>query len=102
MAMLMDGVLKLYFGESNFPTPEYIKQSAKEALAAIQAGADAVLLDNMALDEMKKAVELAVRAIATAIERDAATGNSILVSVIDKDGYQEVSKDEILKIWKKP
>jgi proteasome beta subunit len=50
----------------------------------------------------KKAVELAVRAIATAIERDAATGNSILVSVIDKDGYQEVPKEEILKIWKKP
>lgn len=50
----------------------------------------------------KKAIELAVRAIATAIERDAATGNSILVSVIDKDGYQEVPKDEILKIWKKP
>ena len=50
----------------------------------------------------KKAIELAVRAIATAMERDAATGNSILVSVIDKDGYQEVPKDEILKIWKKP
>ncbi|RDE16562.1 MAG: proteasome endopeptidase complex, archaeal, beta subunit [Candidatus Thorarchaeota archaeon] len=50
----------------------------------------------------KKAIELAVRTIATAIERDAATGNSILVSVIDKDGYQEVPKDEILKIWKKP
>ncbi len=50
----------------------------------------------------KKAIELAIRAIAAAIERDAATGNSILVSVIDKDGYQEVPKEEILKIWKKP
>jgi len=50
----------------------------------------------------KKAVELAIRAIAAAIERDAATGNSILVSVIDKDGYQEVPKEEITKIWKKP
>jgi len=50
----------------------------------------------------KKAIELAVRAIAAAIERDAATGNAILVSVIDKDGYQEVPKEEILKIWKKP
>lgn len=50
----------------------------------------------------KKAIELAVRTIAAAIERDAATGNSILVSVIDKDGYQEVPKEEILKIWKKP
>jgi len=50
----------------------------------------------------KKAIELAVRTIAAAIERDAATGNAILVSVIDKDGYQEVPKEEILKIWKKP
>lgn len=49
----------------------------------------------------KKATELAIRSIAAAIERDAATGNSILCSVIDKDGYQEIPKDEILKIWKK-
>jgi len=31
-AMRMDGVLKLYFGESNVPTPEYIKQAAARAL----------------------------------------------------------------------
>ena len=49
----------------------------------------------------KKAIELCISAIAAAIERDAATGNSILVSVIDKDGYQEIPKEEILKIWKK-
>ncbi|MFW9907554.1 MAG: archaeal proteasome endopeptidase complex subunit beta [Candidatus Thorarchaeota archaeon] len=48
----------------------------------------------------KKAIELAIRAIAAAIERDAATGNSILVSVIDKDGYQEIPKETIMKIWK--
>ncbi|NWF94933.1 MAG: archaeal proteasome endopeptidase complex subunit beta [Candidatus Thorarchaeota archaeon] len=48
----------------------------------------------------KKAIELAVRAVAAAIERDAASGNSILVSVIDKEGYQEVDRDTILKIWK--
>lgn len=28
----MEGVLKLYFGESNQPTPDYIKQAAKNAL----------------------------------------------------------------------
>lgn len=33
VAMSMDGVLKLYFGESNLPTPEYIKQAAVRALA---------------------------------------------------------------------
>ncbi len=32
IAMKMDGVLKLYFGESNIPTPEYIKQAAAKAL----------------------------------------------------------------------
>ncbi|MEM2141746.1 MAG: archaeal proteasome endopeptidase complex subunit beta [Candidatus Thorarchaeota archaeon] len=48
----------------------------------------------------KKAIELAVRAVAAAIERDAASGNSILVSVIDKDGYQALDKETIMKIWK--
>ena len=33
IAMGMDGVLKLYFGESNQPTPEFIKQAAIQALA---------------------------------------------------------------------
>lgn len=33
VAMGMDGVLKLYFGESNQPTPEFIKQAAIQALA---------------------------------------------------------------------
>jgi proteasome beta subunit len=48
----------------------------------------------------KKAIEVAVHAVAAAIERDAASGNSILVSVIDKDGYQALDKDTIMKIWK--
>jgi aspartate aminotransferase len=34
VAMGMDGVLRLYFGESNLPTPEYIKRAATEAMAA--------------------------------------------------------------------
>src|ERR1035438_6524704 len=33
IAMTMDGVLRLYFGESNLPTLEYIKQAANRALA---------------------------------------------------------------------
>jgi aspartate/methionine/tyrosine aminotransferase len=32
IAMTMDGVLRLYFGESNLPTPDYIKQAAIRAL----------------------------------------------------------------------
>ena len=33
IAMGMDGVLKLYFGESNIPTPEFIKEAARKAIA---------------------------------------------------------------------
>ena len=33
IAMRMDGVYKLYFGESNLPTPAFIKQAAQQALA---------------------------------------------------------------------
>jgi len=33
MAMSREGVLKLYFGESNQPTPEYIKRAAQKAMA---------------------------------------------------------------------
>jgi len=29
----MDGVLKLYFGESSLPTPEFIKRAAQKAMA---------------------------------------------------------------------
>jgi aspartate aminotransferase len=32
IAMSMDGVLRLYFGESNLPTPNYIKQAAVRAM----------------------------------------------------------------------
>jgi hypothetical protein len=32
IAMSMDGVLRLYFGESNLPTPDYIKQAAVRAM----------------------------------------------------------------------
>jgi aspartate/methionine/tyrosine aminotransferase len=34
IAMRMEGVLKLYFGESNQPTPEYIKRAAMQAMEA--------------------------------------------------------------------
>ena len=33
IAMPMEGVLRLYFGESNLPTPEYIKRAAVRAMA---------------------------------------------------------------------
>jgi aspartate aminotransferase len=33
VAMTMEGVYKLYFGESNVPTPEFLKRAAQKALA---------------------------------------------------------------------
>src|SRR5436853_7026895 len=33
IAMSMEGVLRLYFGESNLPTPDYIKRAAMQAMA---------------------------------------------------------------------
>jgi aspartate/methionine/tyrosine aminotransferase len=33
LAMTMNGVLRLYFGESNLPTPQYIKDAVQKALA---------------------------------------------------------------------
>src|SRR5689334_14587843 len=33
IAMSMEGVLRLYFGESNLPTPDYIKRAATQAMA---------------------------------------------------------------------
>jgi aspartate/methionine/tyrosine aminotransferase len=33
LAMGMDGVYKLYFGESNVPTPDFIKRAAQKAMA---------------------------------------------------------------------
>ena len=32
IAMTMDGVHKLYFGESNLPTPEFLKRAADQAM----------------------------------------------------------------------
>src|SRR5450432_3477429 len=33
IAMRMDNVFRLYFGESNLPTPEFIKRAAAKAMA---------------------------------------------------------------------
>ena len=33
MAMRMDGVLRLYFGESSLPTPDFVKEAATRAIA---------------------------------------------------------------------
>ena len=58
LAMSMDNVLKLYFGESNIPTPEFIKRAAQKAMR-LRAYEDAVRLYEMAIQslEMKEPVD---------------------------------------------
>ncbi|AIC14960.1 proteasome subunit beta [Nitrososphaera viennensis] len=47
--------------------------------------------DGMGVNE---AYKLAMHAIAAAIRRNAGTGDSINVAIIDKDGYRELSKEQ--------
>ena len=45
--------------------------------------------------------KLAVEAIQTAIERDAATGDKVVVSVVDGKGYRELTDEEVDALLKK-
>ena len=51
--------------------------------------------ENMSSNE---GVELAVRAISSAIGRDSASGGDIAVAVISKDGFDRIPGDEVKKI----
>ncbi|MEM2889958.1 MAG: hypothetical protein QW358_01230 [Candidatus Hadarchaeum sp.] len=53
--------------------------------------------DDMSLEECAK---LAAQSIKTAIERDAATGEKTMVAVIDKNGYRELSEEEVARLLK--
>ena len=52
----MDGVLKLYFGESNLPTPEYIKRAAQKAMA----DGFTFYTENAGLPSLRKALALTI------------------------------------------
>jgi aspartate/methionine/tyrosine aminotransferase len=52
VAMGMEGVLKLYFGESNQPTPEFIKQAAIQALG----GGYTFYTENAGLPSLRRAL----------------------------------------------
>ena len=53
--------------------------------------------DGIGIDEGAK---LAAQSIRTAIERDAATGDNIVVALIDEKGYRELSDKEVDKLLK--
>ena len=46
----------------------------------------------MAIEE---GIELGIRAINAAIQRDLASGDGVAVAIIDSSGYKELSKKEI-------
>lgn len=52
IAMGMDGVLRLYFGESNLPTPDYIKRAA---IAAMENGYT-FYTENAGLPSLRRAI----------------------------------------------
>ena len=61
------------------------------------------ILDNEYSEKitLKNGVKLAIKAINTAIKRDVFTGDGIMSVIIDKEGYRELSKEEVEKILKK-
>src|ERR1043165_8641154 len=59
VAMTMDGVLRLYFGESNLPTPQFIKQAALEAIE----GGYTFYTENSGLPSLLRAIAGQYRAL---------------------------------------
>jgi aspartate aminotransferase len=68
IALSMDGVLRLYFGESNLPTPDYIKQAA---IRALQEGYT-YYTENAGLPSLRRAIAENYRRL-HAVELDPAT-----------------------------
>ena len=71
--MSMDGVLKLYFGESNLPTPEFIKRAAQKAMA----DGFTFYTENAGLPSLRKALARYYQEL-QAVELDAA--NEIVIT----------------------
>ena len=67
IAMSMEGVLKLYFGESSLPTPEFIKRAAQKAMA----DGYTFYTENAGLPSLRKALARYYREL-HAVEIDAA------------------------------
>ena len=53
------------------------------------------------LETEKEAIELATRAIYTAIRRDSASGDGIVISVIDNKGYRKVDTKTVSMMLEK-
>ncbi|HLF06849.1 MAG TPA: proteasome subunit beta, partial [Thermoplasmata archaeon] len=61
-----------------------------------------VLEDGHSKDIRKEdAINLVMRALRAAQQRDAASGNGYTIAIIDKDGYSELGEDDVEKRLKK-
>jgi 20S proteasome alpha/beta subunit len=49
---------------------------------------------------LEEGAKLAAQSIRTAIERDAATGDKIVVTLIDEKGYRELTEEEVEELLK--
>jgi len=75
MAMGMEGVLKLYFGESNVPTADFIKRAAQKAMA----DGFTFYTENAGLPSLRKALARYYAEV-QAVELDPATEISVTAS----------------------
>ena len=78
---------------------------SEEKLAATGSGSPVAygVLENRYSPDLpvEEGLELAVGALKAALQRDAATGNTIEASLVTKEGYKEVGRDRINEILKK-
>ena len=80
------------------PVGSLIEEKTISATGSGTTYAIAVLEDAYSKDiTVNEAIPLAIHAVRTSIERDIGSGNGIDITVIDKNGYKELSDPEIEK-----
>lgn len=84
---------KLYFLDPAGGSLEEEKFASAGTGSSVAYG---VLEQNYETDmDSERALRLAAQSIQQAIERDAATGDSVMLARIDYEGYQEISEDQV-------
>lgn len=84
---------KLYFLD---PAGGQLEEEKFASAGTGSSVAYGVLEQNYEKDmDSESALKLAAQAIQQAIERDAATGDSVIVARIDDEGFQELSEDKV-------
>ena len=96
----IQSLVSLLQAEANLYRMEHGRSISTRGLAQVAYG---VLERNyrkgLSLEEGKR---LAAEAIRTAIERDVATGDKVVVSVVDRAGYRELRDEEVDALLTRP